>query len=56
MILPPKVVQPVLEWIGLVGEKLVVASIEAAVRRTRAAQLKRNMTFFQRLFSRKAPP
>jgi hypothetical protein len=56
VIFPPAIAKPLVDLITMVGERAVVALIEAAVNRTKAAQLKRNKTFFQRLFSRKAPP
>ncbi len=54
MIFPPAISKPLVDLITMVGERAVVALIEAAVSRTKAAQLKRNKTLFQRIFSRGA--
>ena len=53
MTIPPAIAKPLVELISLVGEHAVVAIVDAALRDTKAAQLKRNKTLFQRLFSRR---
>jgi hypothetical protein len=52
MIVPPPVTKVIVEALGLLGEKAVVSILESAIKRTREAELKRNKSLFQRIFSR----
>lgn len=52
MTIPPSVSKPLVDLISLIGEHAVVALIDAAIRRTKEAELRRNKTLFQRIFSR----